>query len=250
MNALNIENVTKRFGGLVAVRDVRMDIPNGERRGLIGPNGAGKTTLFNLIAGDLHVTSGKIIVYGHDVTKLPPHRRVRYGLRRTYQTSALFDQLTVKENLYLGVIGPQKKWHLDLFSKVDRDSEHMDKVHEISESVRMSNRLLSKVRDLSHGERRQLEIGLALAHQPQFIMLDEPAAGLSIDERNIVVELLNQLDRSITLLLIEHDMEVALNVSERVTVLHEGEIIAEGTPKEISDNVLVQNVYLGETLHE
>lgn len=250
MNALSIENVTKRFGGLFAVRDVHLDIPNGERRGLIGPNGAGKTTLFNLVAGDLSVTSGRIDVYGHDVTKLPPHRRVDFGLRRTYQTSALFDQLSVKQNLYLGVIGPQKKLHLDMFSKAENNREHMDKVYLVSESVRITERLSSKVSDLSHGERRQLEIGLALAYQPQLIMLDEPAAGLSVDERNVVVNLLNELDRSITLLLIEHDMEVALNVSERVTVLHEGEIIAEGTPEDISNNVLVQSVYLGESLND
>lgn len=250
MTALSIKNVTKRFGGLFAVRDVHMDIPNGERRGLIGPNGAGKTTLFNLVAGDLSVTSGRIHVYGHDVTKLPPHRRVDFGLRRTYQTSALFDQLSVKQNLYLGVIGPQKKWHLDLFSNANNNKEQMDKVYEVCASVRMTERLSSKVSDLSHGERRQLEIGLALAYQPQLIMLDEPAAGLSVDERNVIVNLLMELDRSITLLLIEHDMEVALSVSECVTVLHEGEIIAEGTPEDISNNVLVQSVYLGESLND
>jgi branched-chain amino acid transport system ATP-binding protein len=250
MNALSVKNVTKRFGGLFAVRDVHLDIPIGERRALIGPNGAGKTTLFNLIAGDLSPTSGEIHVFDNDVTRMPPHRRVKYGLRRTYQTSALFDQLTVKQNLYLGVIGPQNKRHLNLFSVAEKDSVNLDRVFEVCESIRLEERLETKASDLSHGERRQLEIGLALAFEPRLIMLDEPAAGLSIDERGVVKTLLQGLDREITLLLIEHDMEVALSVGEFVVVLHEGQIIAEGTPSEISNNTLVQDVYLGETHHE
>lgn len=250
MNALSIKNVTKRFGGLFAVRDVHMDIPFGERHALIGPNGAGKTTLFNLISGDLSPTSGVIYVFDHDVTRMLPHKRVEYGLRRTYQTSALFDQLTVAQNLYLGVIGPQRKYHLNLFTVAEDNKLSMDRVNEVCESVRLSEKLETKASDLSHGERRQLEIGLALAHEPKFIMLDEPAAGLSMDERNLVMTLLEELDPNITLLLIEHDMEVALNASQHVTVLHEGQIIAEGTPSEISNNTLVQNVYLGETHHD
>ncbi len=250
MFALSIKGVTKRFGGLVAVRDVHMDIPLGERRALIGPNGAGKTTLFNLIAGDLSVTSGEIHVFGHNVTRMAPHQRVKYGLRRTYQTSALFQQLTVAENLYLGVLGPKKKGHFNIFKSTKNDKNSMSRVFEIAESVRLAERLSSTVSDLSHGERRQLEIGLAIAHEPRLIMLDEPAAGLSIDERKVVVDLMNTFDRNISLLLIEHDMEVALTIGERVTVLHEGQIIAEGTPSEISNNSLVQEVYLGENLHE
>ena len=245
-NALVLKNVSKRFGGLIAVRDVSIDIPHGERRALIGPNGAGKTTLFNLIAGDLQVSTGRVYVFDRDVTKIPPHKRVKLGLRRTYQTSALFNRLTVSQNLYLGVLGPgDGKKHFDCFTVSERDSLRMDRVLEIAEAVGLSDWLSVKTSDLGHGQRRQLEIGLALAWKPRLIMFDEPAAGLSSEERGVIVGLIKKLDRSVSVLLIEHDMEVALNIGERVTVLHEGCIIAEGTPSEISSNTLVQQVYLG-----
>jgi len=250
MFALSTKGVTKRFGGLVAVRDVSINIPHGERRSLIGPNGAGKTTLFNLIAGDLYPTYGEVYVFDKNVTRMAPHKRVSYGLRRTYQTSALFNQLTVIENLYLGVLGAKKKGHFSILSTAKDDKTCMEQAIRISELIRLSERLSSMVGDLSHGECRQLEIGLAIAHEPRLIMLDEPAAGLSIDERKVIVDLINSFDRNISLLLIEHDMEVALTIADRVTVLHEGQIIAEGTPSEISNNSLVQEVYLGECISE
>jgi branched-chain amino acid transport system ATP-binding protein len=250
VNALSLDGVTKRFGGLQAVRDVTLDVPHGERRALIGPNGAGKTTLFNVIAGDLPATHGKIEVFGQDVTRMPPHRRVKLGLRRTYQTSALFDKLSVAENLYLGVMGPKNKGHFNFVKVANNDMGNMDRAVEVAEIVGLENQFNVAAGDLSHGERRQLEIGLAIAFEPRLIMLDEPAAGLSTDERVAIVDLMNSLDRDITLVLIEHDMDVALNVGEQVTVLHEGSIIAEGTPGEISSNDLVQQVYLGESLHD
>ncbi len=250
MNALSLDGVTKRFGGLVAVRDVSLDVPHGERRALIGPNGAGKTTLFNLIAGDLQVSSGEIAVFGQDVKQMPPHRRVMLGLRRTYQTSALFNELTVAENLYLGVLGPKKKGHFNMVIPAMDDHRNMDRALEVSELIGLDDQLDFKAGDLSHGERRQLEIGLAIACEPRLIMLDEPAAGLSSEERIAVVDLMNSLSREITLILIEHDMDVALTVGEQVTVLHKGGIIADGTPDKISTNDLVQQVYLGESLHD
>ena len=250
MNALSLNGVSKRFGGLVAVRDVHMDVPHGQRRALIGPNGAGKTTLFNLIAGDLPVTTGHITVFNQDVTRMPPHRRVKLGLRRTYQTSALFDTLTVAQNLYLGILGPDSKGHFNMVRPVRNDQAAMGQISKVAEAVRLTDQLEVPAGDLSHGQRRQLEFGLAIAFEPRFIMLDEPAAGLSADERRIIVEMMNTLSRDITLLLIEHDMDVALNVGEQVTVLHEGSIIAEGSPTEISRNDLVQQVYLGESLHD
>lgn len=232
------------------MRDVNIDIPHGERRALIGPNGAGKTTLFNLIAGDLPVSTGRIFVFDQEVTNMPPHQRVKLGLRRTYQTSALFNKLTVSQNLYLGVLGPGGgKKHFDIFNIAESDISRMDLVYEVADSVGLSEQLSVKTSDLGHGQRRQLEVGLALAWNPRLIMLDEPAAGLSAEERGVVVSLINKLERSVSVLLIEHDMEVALKIGERVTVLHEGSIIAEGTPSEISSNSLVQQVYLGGHLH-
>ncbi len=251
VNALALRGVSKRFGGLSAVRDISLEIPHGQRRALIGPNGAGKTTLFNLIAGDLRATNGQIAVFGQDVTRIAAHRRVELGLRRTYQTSALFDRLTVIQNLYLGVLGPVGHWtHLDIVTIPERDTTHMERVMEIAEAVRMTHRLEITAGELGHGERRQLELGLAIAWKPRLIMLDEPAAGLSADERGVLMGLIRKLDRSVSVLLIEHDMEVALNVAEQVTVLHDGAVIANGTPTEISSNALVQQVYLGEGAYE
>ena len=250
MNALSLDGVSKRFGGLKAVRDVHMDVPHGERRALIGPNGAGKTTLFNVIAGDLPVTDGKITVFGQDVTGMPPHRRVKLGLTRTYQTSALFDSLTVIQNMYLGVIGPAGSRHFDLLRHADSDTVHQERALEVIEAVGLEDRVKTPTGDLSHGERRQLEVGLAIAYKPRLVMLDEPAAGLSPEERYVLMDLLNGLEQDITLLLIEHDMDVAFNVSERVTVLNDGSIIEEGTPEEISANDMVQKVYLGERLDD
>ena len=250
MNALSLHGVTKRFGGLEAVRDVSMDVPHGERHALIGPNGAGKTTLFNLIAGDLPATSGTIIVFDQEVTHMPPHRRVKLGLRRTYQTSALFDNLKVAENLYLGILGTSGKGHFNMARLARGDRAIMDRVSETAEAIGLTDQLGTVTGDLSHGQRRQLELGLAIAYEPRLIMLDEPAAGLSAEERQLIVGLMNGLGRDITLLLIEHDMDVALSVGEHVTVLHEGGIIAKGSPDEISANTLVQQIYLGESLND
>ena len=250
MDALNLHSITKRFGGLEALRDIQMDVPQGHRRAIIGPNGAGKTTLFNVISGDLPPTSGKILIFGQDVTKLPPFKRVPLGLRRTYQTSALFSKLTVSQNLYLGVLGPDTHGHFTMSRLARHDTRRMERVHQVADAVRLTDRLDSISGDLSHGERRQLEIGLAIAYEPRLIMLDEPAAGLSVDERRIIMDLMIKLDKDVTLLLIEHDMDVALNIGEEVTVMHEGAIIAEGTPEEISANPVVQEIYLGGRVHD
>jgi branched-chain amino acid transport system ATP-binding protein len=158
--------------------------------------------------------------------------------------------MTVAENLYLGVLGPKKKGHFNMTNLANNDSRNMDRVFEVGELIGLDEQMDSKAGDLSHGERRQLEIGLAIAYEPRLIMLDEPAAGLSPDERFAIVDLMNSLSRDITLILIEHDMDVALTVGEQVTVLHKGSIIADGKPGDISKNDLVQQVYLGESLHD
>ena len=246
MSAVVLERVTKLFGGLAAVRDVNLNIPYGERRALLGLNGAGKTTLFNLVAGDLRVSHGRVVLFDEDVTGLAAHRRAKFGLRRTYQTSALFDDLSVAENLYLSVLGPGGRNHFDILNSFSRDTARRERAAEVASSVGLSEQMERSAGDLSHGERRQLEIGFALAWEPRLVMLDEPAAGLSAEERQVVVGLMNELNTDTTLLLIEHDMDVALAIGERVTVMHEGAILAEGTPDEISSNVQVQEVYLGE----
>jgi branched-chain amino acid transport system ATP-binding protein len=250
VDALKLNRLSKRFGGLEALRDIQLDVPQGQRRAIIGPNGAGKTTLFNVISGDLPASSGSVFVFGQDVTRMPQYRRIGLGLRRTYQTSALFDGLTVSQNLYLGVLGPEAKGHFDMFLPAEGRQSIMERVHKTAEDVGLVDRLKIPAGDLSHGERRQLEIGLAIANNPRLIMLDEPAAGLSAEERALVVGQMKSFDREITLLLIEHDMEVALTVAEWVTVLHQGSVIAEGTPAQISTSALVQQVYLGESIHD
>jgi branched-chain amino acid transport system ATP-binding protein len=241
---LRLRGVGRRFGGLQAVREVDLEVQPGERRAILGPNGAGKTTLFNVIAGEFPPTSGSIELYGADVTVLPARKRVALGLTRTYQTSRLFLGLSVEDNLYLSVVG-KEGGHLRPVLLRGRDGDLRATAREISERVGIAGRLPDLVKDLSHGEQRQLEVGMALAGDPRLMMLDEPAAGLSRTERLKLTEMLIGLDRSITLLLIEHDMDVALTVAEYVTMMHDGRVIVEGTPAEIRANELVHDLYLG-----
>ena len=241
---LRLRGVGRRFGGLQAVREVDLAVQPGERRAILGPNGAGKTTLFNVIAGEFPPTSGRIELFGRDVTVLPARSRVRLGLTRTYQTSRLFLGLPVEDNLYLSVLGVEGG-HLRPVQLPKRDRALRERARAIAGRVGLQDRLSTPVRDLSHGEQRQLEVGLALAGEPKIMMLDEPAAGLSRGERAKLTDMLLALDRSITLLLIEHDMDVALTVAEYVTMMHEGRIIVEGAPAEIRANQLVHDLYLG-----
>jgi branched-chain amino acid transport system ATP-binding protein len=242
-HALELQGVSRRFGGLVAVRDVSFALEPGERRAIIGPNGAGKTTLFNLITGDLRATRGTIRFFGRNVTTLPPYQRIRLGLARTYQTPLVFPRLSVTENLYLALRGV-RPWRLSLRLPRRTDPEFRE-VEALAEQVGLRHALRALAGALSHGEQRQLELGMALASRPRLLLLDEPAAGLSPGEREQLTVLLLALDSAMTLLLIEHDMDVAFQVAQRVTVLHEGSVIAEGTPEEIAANPTVQQVYLG-----
>ncbi|MEZ5101033.1 MAG: ABC transporter ATP-binding protein [Thermoleophilia bacterium] len=240
---LLLRGVGRRFGGVQAVRDVDLEVRAGERRAILGPNGAGKTTLFNVIAGEFPPTAGSIQLFGTDVTILPARSRVGMGLTRTFQTSRLFPGLSVEDNLYLSVLGVEGG-HFRTFL-TPRDRRLRGRAREVGERVGLGERLRASVRDLSHGEQRQLEVGMALAGEPKLMMLDEPAAGLSRAERVRLTEMLLELDRSITLILIEHDMDVALTVSEFVTMMHDGAIVVEGTPDEIRASQLVHDLYLG-----
>ena len=238
-----MRRVGRRFGGLQAVREVDLDVAPGERRGILGPNGAGKTTLFNVIAGDMPPSSGSVELFGLDVTPLPARARARLGLARTYQQSRLFPGLTVEDNVYLAVLGVGGGRLRPVLSK--RDEELRARARTAAGKVAISEKLDELVSSLSHGEHRQVALAMALASEPKILMLDEPASGLSRGERTLLTDLLLALDRDITLILIEHDMDVALRVAERVTMMHDGRVIVEGTPDEIRGNELVHDLYLG-----
>jgi branched-chain amino acid transport system ATP-binding protein len=240
---LSLRRIGRRFGGVVAVADVDLDVRPGERRAILGPNGAGKTTLFNPISGEFPPSSGTVELFGEDVTALPARTRARRGLSRTFQTSRLFGGLTVEDNLYLAVLGVEDG-HLRLVKRA-RDEELRERGRAMAEAVGLGDRLGTLVAELSHGEQRQLEVGMARVAEPKLLMLDEPAAGLSRAERVQLTEMLLALDPSITLILIEHDMDVALRVAEWVTMMHDGRVIVEGTPAEIRADETVHALYLG-----
>ena len=240
---LRLRGIGRRFGGLDAVRDVDLEIAPGERRAILGPNGAGKTTLFNVISGDIPPTAGSIELFGADITRLPARARAKLGLSRTYQTSRLFLGLTVEDNLYLAVLGVSPGHLRPVITK--RDAELRERARALARSSGLEGRERTVVGSLSHGEQRQLEIGIARASEPILMMLDEPASGLSRGERVALTEQLLALDSKITLILIEHDMDVALRVAQRVTMMHEGAVIVEGTPDEIRANQTVHDLYLG-----
>ena len=240
---LRLRGVARRFGGVHAVRDVDLSVRPGERRAILGPNGAGKTTLFNLISGEFPPSAGTVELFGADVTGAPARKRARMGLSRTFQTSRLFLGLSVEDNIYLSVLGV-RGGHLRLVPS-KADVELRERARAMADAVGLGDRLDVLVSDLSHGEQRQLEVGMARASDPKLMMLDEPAAGLSRAERVQLTELLLRLDPSITLILIEHDMDVALRVAEWVTMMHDGAVIVEGTPAEIRANQLVHDLYLG-----
>jgi branched-chain amino acid transport system ATP-binding protein len=244
---LRLRGVGRRFGGVVAVSGVDLDVRPGERRAILGPNGAGKTTLFNLISGEFPPTAGTVELFGDDVTALPARKRARLGLSRTFQTSRLFGGLSVDDNLYLAVLGVHDG-HFRVINNSE-DTEMRERARAMAEAVGLAAKLDVLVAELSHGEQRQLEVGMARAADPKLMMLDEPAAGLSRAERVKLTELLLSLDPAITLILIEHDMDVALRVAEWVTMMHDGRVIVEGTPSEIRANELVHDLYLGSAHH-
>ncbi|MFP4538351.1 MAG: ABC transporter ATP-binding protein [Dichotomicrobium sp.] len=243
--ALQLYGITRQFGGVTAVSNVDLRLEPGERCALLGPNGAGKTTLFNVIAGDIAPSHGRIELFGEDVTRYTVAARVWRGLRRTYQKSALFDQLSVAENLYLGALGPGGRGHLSVTRSLNAERQRWRRVEWTAQRVGLARRLTTPAGELSHGERRQLEIGLVLDEESRLILLDEPAAGLSPEERETLTDLLQGLSLDSTLVIIEHDMDMALALTERVVVLSDGALVAEGTPDRIADDPTVREVYLG-----
>ncbi len=246
-NALELRGVTKLFGALAAISDITFSVRPGERRAVLGSNGAGKTTLFNCITGDFLPTSGTIRLFGEDVTAFPAYERIRRGLRRTYQISLLFGGLNVADNVYLACRGVSRGRFSLLRPR--RGDPLLTRAAELIEAVRLTAVRETLVANLSYGQQRQLEIALALAGAPRFVLFDEPAAGLSPTERRDLVAILTGLPRHIGFIIIEHDMDVALRVAESVTMLHNGRVFKEGTPQEIEDDPEVQELYLGDGSH-
>jgi branched-chain amino acid transport system ATP-binding protein len=241
---LNVHDLVCRFGGVTAVNGVNFSLGGDERLAVIGPNGAGKTTLFRLIAGDMRPTEGRVVLFGNDVTRLPNYKRARLGVSRTFQVSTLFSNLSVIDNVRVGAQASSRVRHRFWWPQGRHDGV-TSRSDEALEQVGLLDRRHDVVRDLSHGEQRQLEIAIALATRPKFLLLDEPAAGLALAERMMLRNLLKNLPRSLPLLLIEHDMSLVLEFADRVLCLANGHQIALGTPDEIRADVAVQKAYLG-----
>ena len=242
--ALECQDLTKRFGGLEAVKQVDLQVETGERRAIIGPNGAGKTTLFSLISGLYPVTSGTIKTFGQDITHLPSHRRTYLGLGRTFQITNLFPTLTVLENLVVAAMG-LKGMKFSMLRPLATYRDLYERADEVLKEVGMAEKRDEVVRNLSYGEQRQVEVSLALISNPRVLLLDEPTAGLSPADTAMMTEMIHQLDSRITLLLIEHNMDVALQAASRITVLHQGIVFEEGNPKQIRNSSRVQEIYFG-----
>jgi branched-chain amino acid transport system ATP-binding protein len=241
---LTLTNVHKRFGNLRVLEDVCFSVAAGERRGIIGPNGAGKSTLFNIISGELPLTSGTVSLLGCDVSHMPAHRRARLGLSRTFQTTTLFPKLSVVENIVLALQAHSG----DRFQCIvprSRFRERHDQALELLSRVGLETRADLQVDSLGYGEKRQVEILMAISQQPKLLLLDEPTAGLPQSDASLVTEMLKRDKSGMTMVLIEHDMSVVFDVVERLTVLHYGRVIADGTLEEIRADSSVQEIYLG-----
>jgi branched-chain amino acid transport system ATP-binding protein len=241
---LELKGLSKSFGGLHAVRDVNLRIFAGDRKAIIGPNGAGKTTLFNLITGIHPVSSGQVLLFGQDITLWPSHRRTALGMARTFQVTSLFPKLTVLDNVLLAIKGLRSSKFV-MWRFLSSYKEVYDKAHQLLEQANFADRKDAEVRNLSHGEQRQLEIVLGLASDPKILLLDEPAAGLSSGESTEMTEFLRKLDPKLAILLIEHDMDVVFDVADEISVLHFGEVLETGTPESIKKSQRVQEIYLG-----
>ncbi|HEX5508351.1 MAG TPA: ABC transporter ATP-binding protein [Pseudolabrys sp.] len=244
MSALTVSGLRKSFGGLHVTKNVDLNVEPGERRLIIGPNGAGKTTLFNQITGDLTPDGGTIRLFGKDITQVPAQRRPHLGMARTYQIITLFARDTIIHNVMLALLGLSKaRWNP--FIDMGRQRHLVDDARQAIESVGLGHIAERPLAQTSYGERRRVEIAMALAQKPKVLLLDEPFAGLSIDERRDVQKLLLAIPRDVTMVMIEHNMDVALDFADRITLLHFGEVIVEGTRSEVVADPRTREVYLG-----
>ena len=244
MSALTISGLNKAFGGLRVTRNLNLNVEPGERRLIIGPNGAGKTTLFNQITGELVPDDGSIKLFGTELVKVPSRRRAHLGLSRTYQIITLFPRDSLLRNVMLSLLGLDKmRWNPIV--SFDTQDHLVEKARDALAQVGLANIATRPLSETSYGERRRVEIAMALAQSPKVLLLDEPYAGLSIDERGDVQKLLNTIPRDVTVVMIEHNMDVALDFADRISVMHFGEIIVEGTRAEVVGDPRTKEVYLG-----
>jgi branched-chain amino acid transport system ATP-binding protein len=241
---LELKGLCKAFGGLRAVNGVSLKIMPGDRKAIIGPNGAGKTTLFNLISGIFPASSGQVLLFGRDVTSWPSHRRTNLGMARTFQVTSLFPKLTVLDNVLLAIKGGRASKFV-MWRFLSSYREVYDKAHELLQRAAFLDRKDTEVRHLSHGEQRQLEIVVGLAGDPEILLLDEPAAGLSSGESAEMTRFLRGLDPKMAILLIEHDMDIVFDVADDISVLHFGEVLESGPAGQIRSSAKVQEIYLG-----
>jgi branched-chain amino acid transport system ATP-binding protein len=243
---LSTKNLNKKFGSLVVAQDVNLELPQGVRYALIGPNGAGKTTLMNLMTGMLRPDSGRIFLDAHDITALRPDMRVKKGLARTFQINTLFPDLSALEAVTLAVLEREGNAH-NWWQRLPAFSSAIDEAHGILQSLGLGNDSVRTTRELPYGRQRLLEIALALASRPRVLLLDEPAAGVPKDESNALFDAIANLSRSLTILFIEHDMDVVFRFASRIIVMVGGRILVEGTPEAIARDERVREVYLGKT---
>jgi branched-chain amino acid transport system permease protein len=243
---LETRGITKRYGGLFANKDISFSVREGELRGVIGPNGAGKSTFFKILTCEVQPTEGQVLFHGQDVTGFGVARVCQLGLTKSYQINQLFGRLTVRQNIEVaGLARYRGQFRIDMLRRLDRAQGLSSVVQQTIELVNLTKRADVPVSDLAYGEKRRLEIGLALASSPTLLLLDEPLAGMSPRERAETVQLLKNIRRGRTMVIVEHDMDAVFELAERITVLHEGQLLAEGTPEEIQRNSFVQEAYLG-----
>jgi branched-chain amino acid transport system ATP-binding protein len=244
MKALEVKHFSKDFGGMKVVNNVSLSMEIGERRAIIGPNGAGKTTLLNMIGGQLPCDSGQIFLFGKNITNFPDYGRVELGIARSFQIMRLFFNLTVFENIMLS-IQAIKPYRFKMFRPKNTYSDLLSEVEELLNKWGLREKRGLPVRELSYGEQRKVEVVMGLASKPKLILLDEPTSGLSLHEIDYIIKFILQIGKDVTLLIVEHDMNVVFSIATIITVLHYGEVVAEGNPQEIKNNTKVRETYLG-----
>ncbi|MDR9794749.1 ABC transporter ATP-binding protein [Aeribacillus sp. FSL K6-2848] len=244
MSILKVENINKSFKTLQVLQNVSLEVQPGERHVIIGPNGAGKTTLFNCITNVLLIDSGKIFLEGQEISNMPSSKLVHLGMSRTFQKNNLFGNLTVEENLHLALTAT-KRYRYQMFHALTKHIDLKKETDEILAQWEISTRRNVKVNNLSYGEQRLLEILLAMASKPKILLLDEPTSGMSPAETAQTAEMIQKLPRTVSILIIEHDMDVVFSIADRITVLHHGEVILSGTPEEVRNNEEVRKIYFG-----